>query len=48
MSPHTLMITRLCMLCRRDALKAFSPRQLRIMFALQQWNKPMMYGEQAK
>jgi len=32
----------------REALKTFTPRQLRLMFALQPWNKPVMYGEQAR
>ncbi|PRW33977.1 Cysteinyl-tRNA synthetase isoform C [Chlorella sorokiniana] len=32
----------------RQALESFSPRQLRLMFALQPWEKKMNYGEQAK
>lgn len=35
-------------LCCRQALSIFSARQLRIMFVLQQWNKPMMFGEQSR
>jgi cysteinyl-tRNA synthetase len=34
------------LLCCREALKTFSARQLRLMFLLQPWNKPMSYGEQ--
>jgi hypothetical protein len=30
----------------REALKTFTARQLRLMFLLQPWNKPMSYGEQ--
>ncbi|CAG9461321.1 unnamed protein product [Pedinophyceae sp. YPF-701] len=29
----------------RDALEVFTPRQLRLMFVLQAWDKPMVYGE---
>lgn len=29
----------------REALQSFSSRQLRLMFVLQPWNKPMVYGE---
>lgn len=32
----------------RDALQSFSARQLRLMFVMQPWNKPMVYGEQAR
>ncbi|GAB4823051.1 hypothetical protein N2152v2_010097 [Parachlorella kessleri] len=32
----------------RQALETFSPRQLRLLFVLQPWEKRMMYGEQAK
>ncbi|KAJ9527314.1 hypothetical protein QJQ45_025542 [Haematococcus lacustris] len=32
----------------REALQSFSARQLRLMFAMQPWNKPMVYGEQAR
>ncbi|KAI3425944.1 hypothetical protein D9Q98_007914 [Chlorella vulgaris] len=32
----------------RQALESFSPRQLRLMFVLQPWEKKMNYGEQAK
>ncbi|GAX84748.1 hypothetical protein CEUSTIGMA_g12170.t1 [Chlamydomonas eustigma] len=32
----------------KDALQRFSARQLRLMFALQTWNKSMMYGEAAR
>jgi len=31
---------------RRQALESFTPRQLRLMFALQPWEKKMNYGEQ--
>ncbi|KAJ9527318.1 hypothetical protein QJQ45_025537 [Haematococcus lacustris] len=31
-----------------EALQSFSARQLRLMFAMQPWNKPMVYGEQAR
>lgn len=31
---------------RRQALESFSPRQLRLMFVLQPWEKKMNYGEQ--
>lgn len=32
----------------RDSLKTFSPRQMRFMFALQPWDKPMTYGDAAR
>jgi len=32
----------------REALQTFTPRQLRLLFALQPWNKPMTYGEQSR
>eukprot|EP00195_Chlamydomonas_chlamydogama_P001473 CAMPEP_0202920984 /NCGR_PEP_ID=MMETSP1392-20130828/77139_1 /ASSEMBLY_ACC=CAM_ASM_000868 /TAXON_ID=225041 /ORGANISM="Chlamydomonas chlamydogama, Strain SAG 11-48b" /LENGTH=790 /DNA_ID=CAMNT_0049614513 /DNA_START=176 /DNA_END=2548 /DNA_ORIENTATION=+ len=32
----------------REALNVFTPRQLRLMFVLQPWNRPMMYGENAR
>lgn len=32
----------------REALTAFTPRQLRLMFVLQPWNRPMVYGEQSR
>lgn len=35
-------------LSRRQALATFSPRQLRLMFLLQPWDKSMMYGEGAQ
>ncbi|GMH38778.1 hypothetical protein BSKO_06662 [Bryopsis sp. KO-2023] len=32
----------------REALATFTPRQIRLMFVLQPWNKPMIYGEQSR
>ena len=32
--------------CCRQALESFTPRQLRLMFVLQPWEKKMNYGEQ--
>ncbi|KAG1654827.1 hypothetical protein FOA52_009108 [Chlamydomonas sp. UWO 241] len=32
----------------KEALKTYTPRQLRLMFVLQPWNKPMMYGDAAR
>jgi len=32
----------------KDALSDFTPRQLRLMFLLQPWNGPMVYGEAAR
>jgi cysteinyl-tRNA synthetase len=32
----------------REALNSYTPRQLRLLFALQAWNRPLMYGEQSK
>ncbi|KAF5828717.1 tRNA synthetases class I (C) catalytic domain-containing protein [Dunaliella salina] len=32
----------------REALQTFTPRQMRLLFALQPWNKPMTYGEQSR
>ena len=32
---------------RRQALESFTPRQLRLMFVLQPWERKMSYGEQA-
>lgn len=44
-SSHTLILTTCSALCR-EALKTYSARQLRLMFLLQPWHKPMSYGEQ--
>ena len=32
----------------KDALGSYSARQLRLMFVMQQWNKPTIYGEQSR
>ena len=32
----------------RQALESFTPRQLRLMFVLQPWEKKMNYGEQVR
>ena len=32
----------------KEALKTYTARQLRLMFVLQPWNKPMMYGEASR
>ncbi|MEW5310069.1 MAG: hypothetical protein WDW38_001900 [Sanguina aurantia] len=32
----------------KDALKTYSPRQLRLMMALQPWFRPMVYGDSAR
>lgn len=37
-----------CACTYREALQTFSPRQLRLMFVLQQWNRPMVYGESSR
>lgn len=29
-------------------MKTFSARQIRLLFVLQQWNRPMAYGESSK
>ena len=32
----------------RDVLKTFTARQMRLMFVLQPWERPMVYGEQSR
>lgn len=49
--PITAAAAPLCLSPRRlracrQALESFSPRQLRLMFVLQPWEKKMNYGEQ--
>lgn len=40
-------VRALRVLCR-DALKSFTPRQLRLMFCLTPYHRPMSYGEQVR
>ncbi len=41
-----LPLAAACLGARRQALETFTPRQLRLLFVLQPWERRMMYGEQ--